>query len=121
MLTLTAVSPFTVSGTRLKGAYVIAQHGYHPQMGDAFHYTDQKYDFYFYAQVDGDQPRDTLSIQYISRQLFAGAAPFIDPDDQDYIEQNIKHYFESVSVMSLDKILPPNPVPAIMFRWVFRR
>jgi hypothetical protein len=121
MLALTAVSPFTVSGTGVEGEYVIERHGYHPQLGDAFCYRDKKYDFYFYIQSEDNLPRYTLNVWHISRQLFAGGPPAIDTADANYLEQNIKHYLENVSIMSLNEVLPAKPVPAIIFVWAIRR
>lgn len=119
--TLTAVSPFTVTGTGPEGEYVIEQHGFHPQLGRAFHYRDKRFDFYFYVQTKDALPRYTLSVWYISSQLFAGGTPTIDAADANVLEQNIKHYLENVSVMSFKNVVTPKPVPAITFDWRIRR
>jgi len=119
--TVTAVSPLTVTGTGTAGDYVIVQHGFHPQLGEAYHYIDKRYDFYFYLQTKDDQPPDTFSVWYISRQLFAGGTPTVDPTDANYLEQNIKDYFENVSLWSTDHVVAPIPVPTIRFDWRIRR
>jgi hypothetical protein len=121
MFALTAVSPFTVSGTGSEGEFAIVQHGYNPHLGWAFCYRDKKYNFYFYIQTKDDLPHYTLSVWYISSQLFAGGSPAIDAADANYLEQNIKRYLENVSIMSFSKVMPPNPVPAIIFTWAIRR
>ena len=121
MVTLTSVSPFTVSCTGPEGEYVIVQSGYHPQLHKAFCYRDKKYNFYFYVETKDDVPRYTLSVWYISSKRFAGGPPAIDIADVDHLEQNIKHYLENVSVVSFDKVAPPNPIPAIIFSWSIRR
>ncbi|HZO44373.1 MAG TPA: hypothetical protein VFB68_00680 [Xanthobacteraceae bacterium] len=119
--TVTAVSPFTVTGHGAEGEYVIAKEGYHPQLHWAFSYGDGKYAFYFYVETKEDQPRYTLSVWYISAQRFAGLPPAIDTADADYIEQNIRQYLENVSIMSFEKVVPPHPVPSTTFDWRIRQ
>jgi hypothetical protein len=119
--TLTAVSPFTVTGIGTEGEYVIERQGYHPQLGTAFRYKDGRYDFYFYVQTKEGLPRRTLSVWYTSSQRFAGGPPTIDAADGDYLEQNIKHYLENVSLGSFDRVEPPSPDLAVVFDWGIRR
>ncbi len=117
--TLTAVSPLTVTGSGPEGEYVVERRGYHPQLGKVFRYKDEKRDFYFYVQ-----PKEglrTLSVWHTSSEHFAGVSPAISAADVDCLKQNITHYFENVSIVSIDQVEPPIPVPSVIFEWASRR
>jgi hypothetical protein len=118
--TVTSVRPFTVAGVGPIGEFTIEKHGYHPQAGQAFHYRDGKYQFYFYVdtKIDLAHNEHTITVTHFSGQLFRGIRPEIEYRDASVIQQNIQQYFEAVSIVSFDKIEPPTRAPEILFEWM---
>jgi hypothetical protein len=103
------------------GEYNIKKGGYHPQAGYAFHYRDEKYDFWFHIQLEERvSPDFDLVIRTASVNRFSGPDPVVAPQDVAVIEDNIRRYFRSVDLFGRP-ITPANPPhKRIVFAWRFR-
>jgi hypothetical protein len=103
------------------GEYSIAKDGYHPSLGDAFHYKDQNYEFWFYVRVKpGSDGRGEMSVWQASARRMAGADPSISASHVRIVEENIRRYFEAFDLFSRP-ISPTNPAGPIKFDWRLRQ
>lgn len=105
--TVKVSSPLTIVGVGPRGEFEVERQGWRPELGYGYRYKDRKYDFVIYVEFTGKQ-LNTLVVR-------CAMPPDIEPVDLDSIKSNITEYFQAVATWSVDKVMPPEAVPAVIF------
>jgi hypothetical protein len=101
------------------GPFYICGAGGWPERGDCFFYGDQKYQFFFYADVItfGEAEYEIRIKRATSRRL-AGPPARINRADFGYIEDNIRAVLKERNYFLLERSLGPGEEPRLVeFTW----
>src|SRR5262249_10512864 len=88
------------------GSFGLAQVGGNPELENAFLYADEKYRFFFYADLVARSGRAfDIVVKHASTGHFEGGRPRIPEHDLRRIESNIAMFFSARRFTSIRKLI----------------
>lgn len=99
-------------------SYHIHVGGIRPEAGQSYHYSDNRYDLWFYihckAPPEADEP--TILVHHATTNASSGTLPKVAQADRALIERNIRDYFKRVDTLE-QPTSPSNPPIPVKFTW----